>query len=225
MEKKKIKPNEVTYNSIINRHCNDLSQAVEFLKEMDANSIAPNEVTYTSIINRHCNDLSQAVEFLNKMEAEGIKPDEVTYNSIINKHCNDLSQAVEFLKEMEAKGIAPNEVTYNTIVSVFIDSEADNLAPYKIHLKSPERKGKLYDFHGLMLGSALYWCKENIVNEQVTFPITLIVGKGLHSKDSEAKLKPEITGYLKKHGFSIDEPDNNSGRIIVSQPSVFISVT
>ena len=126
---------------------------------------------------------------------------------------------------MEDKEITPNEVTYNTIVSVFIDSEANNLAPYKIHLKSPERKGKLYDFHGLMLGSALYWCKENIINNQVSFPITLIVGKGLHSKGNEAKLKPEVTGYLKKHGFSIDVPDTNSGRITVSQPSVFTSVS
>ena len=156
---------------------------------------------------------------------DSIKPNEVAYTSIINTHCEELSQAVEFLKEMEDKGITPNEVTYNTIVSVFIDSEADNLAPYKIHLKSPERKGKLYDFHGLMLGSALYWCKENIINEQVTCPIKLIVGKGLHSKDNEAKLKPAITGYLKKHGFSIDEIDTNSGLINVSQPSVFTSVT
>ena len=49
---------------------------------------------------------------------------------------------------MEYKEITPNEVTYNTIVSVFIDSDGDNLAPYKIHLKSPKLKGKLYDFHG-----------------------------------------------------------------------------
>ena len=27
-------------------------------------------------------------------------------------------------------------------------------------------------FMGLMLGSALYWCKENIINNQVSFPIT-----------------------------------------------------
>ena len=68
MEANGIAPNEVTYTSIINTHCNDLSQAVEFLKEMEAKGIAPNERTYTSIINRHCNDLSQALDFLKEME-------------------------------------------------------------------------------------------------------------------------------------------------------------
>ena len=62
------------------------------------------------------------------------------------------------------------------------------------------------------------------IGEQMGFGIQS-VGKGLHSKDNEAKLKPEITGYLKKHGFSIDELDANSGCIIVSQPSIFTSVT
>jgi hypothetical protein len=74
----------------------------------------------------------------------------------------------------------------------------------------------LYDFHGLLLGSALYWCKEHIVRGNIAFPIQLIVGKGLHSKN-DAKLKPELTRYLEEHGFSVVEDDSNSGRIIVSQ--------
>ena len=76
----------------------------------------------------------------------------------------------------------------------------------------------LYDFHGLLLGSALYWCKEHIVDENIALPIQLIVGKGLHSKN-DARLKPEITRYLQEHGFSVVEDDSNPGRIIVSQSS------
>ena len=85
------------------------------------------------------------------------------------------------------------------------------------HLKLPVMKSRdLFDFHGLMLGSALYWCKEHIVRENTAFPIRLIVGKGLHSRN-DAVLKPELTRYLQEHGFSVVEDDSNSGCIVVSQ--------
>ena len=50
----------------------------------------------------------------------------------------------------------------------------------------------LYDFHGLLLGSALYWCEQHIVRENVAFPIQMIVGKELYSKN-DAILKPKLT--------------------------------
>mgnify|MGYP000701740644 CR=1 FL=1 len=118
---------------------------------------------------------------------------------------------------MQREGVTPNEVTYNTIVCSFIDSDDAELTPFSGHLKLPVMKSRdLLDFHGLMLGSALYWCREHVVRKNIAFPIQLIVGKGLHSKNN-AKLKPEITRYLEEHGFSVVEDDSNSGCIIVSQ--------
>ena len=113
---------------------------------------------------------------------------------------------------MQSEGITPGDAAYNAVVSSFIDAE---LTPYATYLKPPTmRSCGFYDFHGLLLGSALYWCKQHIVPDNTSFPIRLIVGKGLHSRN-DAVLKPELTRYLQEHGFSVVEDDSNSGCIIV----------
>ena len=98
MQDKGIEPDEVTYNSIINKHCKSLDQALEFLKQMQDKGIKPNEVTYNSIINKHCQLLDQALEVLKQMQDKGIEPDEVTYSIIINLALteNNMRKAKEF---------------------------------------------------------------------------------------------------------------------------------
>ena len=48
--------------------------------------------------------------------------------------------------------------------------------------------------------------------------MTLIVGRGCHSKDNIAILKPKITDYLNQNGFKVDDVAGfKGGRILVSK--------
>jgi hypothetical protein len=109
-----IKPDEVTFNSLINK-ASTLEAARLLLDEMKASGIKPNEVTFTSLINK-ASTLEAARLLLEEMKTAGIKPDEFTFTSLINKATTFEASRLLF-KEMKTAGIKPNEVTFTSLIN------------------------------------------------------------------------------------------------------------
>ena len=109
-----VKPNEVTYNTLINL-APDYTEGRKVLDEMIAVGVKPNEVTYNTLINL-APDYTEGRKVLDEMIAVGVKPNEVTYNTLINL-APDYTEGRKVLDEMIAVGVKPDEVTYNTLIN------------------------------------------------------------------------------------------------------------
>ncbi len=78
------------------------------------------------------------------------------------------------------------------------------------------------DLHGQNLSSAMSTVSSILGTCKTCFDsITFITGKGLHSKQQKASIKPELEGYLRRNGywwsFPISESGKpNTGRYVIS---------
>ncbi|KZT10608.1 Smr-domain-containing protein [Laetiporus sulphureus 93-53] len=74
------------------------------------------------------------------------------------------------------------------------------------------------DLHGLFVKEALTFTERaiNDARRRGTNKIHLIVGKGLHSSNGVAKLKPAIGELMQKQGLIAELDQNNSGVLIVN---------
>jgi len=218
MQDADVRPDAVTYTSIINRHCPNLQSACQFLKQMQDAGVRPDAVTYNSIINRHCPNLQSACQFLKQMQKAGVSPNVVTYNSIINRHCPNLHSAGQFLKQMQEAGVSPDDITYSSILQRFIGQlSVQKLAQfYEKVSKKPRQQKNSVDFHEVLLGTALFFLKAEIIPAvRQGSHFTLIVGQGHHSKNG-AVLKPGIMDFLSQfREITISEDQRNAGRLIV----------
>jgi len=74
------------------------------------------------------------------------------------------------------------------------------------------------DLHGLYVQESLSYA-ENFINraERNNGPdsLRIIVGKGLHSQNFQAKLKPAIEKLVQKHHLAIDFDNHNAGVLLV----------
>ncbi|OCH84467.1 DUF1771-domain-containing protein [Obba rivulosa] len=74
------------------------------------------------------------------------------------------------------------------------------------------------DLHGLYVREAITYTDRAIQDARVRgdSKIHLIVGKGLHSKDGKAKLRPAIEELIEKHGLVVEVDPHNEGVLIVN---------
>jgi hypothetical protein len=74
------------------------------------------------------------------------------------------------------------------------------------------------DLHGLYVHESLIYA-ETFINqaERNGGPdrLRIIVGKGLHSQNFQAKLKPAIEKLIEKHHLAIDFDNHNAGVLLV----------
>ncbi|KAF8482758.1 hypothetical protein DFH94DRAFT_627155, partial [Russula ochroleuca] len=73
------------------------------------------------------------------------------------------------------------------------------------------------DLHGLYVKGAITYTDKSIAEARARGDneIRLIVGKGIHSPNNAAKLKPAIEGLIQKHNLSAAIDPQNSGVLIV----------
>ncbi|XP_059069266.1 pentatricopeptide repeat-containing protein At3g53700, chloroplastic-like [Cryptomeria japonica] len=115
MAMRNLKPNEVTYTTIIDGLCKagDLSRAHSLMNKMFDEGLSPDAVTCNCLIDAHCK-----LGEMDKAMTVGIAPDVVNYNTLIDCFCkeNKLDRAFSMLNEMKAKGLVPDIITYNTLL-------------------------------------------------------------------------------------------------------------
>ena len=124
MKHKKVMPNEVTFNSLIDActQNGDDEEAVRYLREMEEKyELWPNAVSYNSTISacEKASNWEKAIELLREMESHGVTPDFISFSSTISacEKGGQTEQALELLIEMEDRGIEVDKVTFNAAIS------------------------------------------------------------------------------------------------------------
>eukprot|EP00347_Sterkiella_histriomuscorum_P013026 403366299 len=123
----KIKPNNVTFNSLIDCciRCNSIKKAMEIFEEMKQpiSHTKPDLITYSTMIKGFCREknIQQALIMLNDMEKNNIMADEVLYNSLLDGCCkaNEIEMALKVYKNMEILKIKPSNVTYSILIKIY----------------------------------------------------------------------------------------------------------
>ncbi|EEF47215.1 pentatricopeptide repeat-containing protein, putative [Ricinus communis] len=120
-----IKPDVVSYNSLIDVYCKDreMEKAYKVVEKMREEDISPDVITYTSIIGGLglVGQPDKARDILNEMKEYGCYPDVAAYNAVIRNYCiaKRLGDASNLMDEMASKGLSPNATTYNLFFRVF----------------------------------------------------------------------------------------------------------
>ncbi|VVA89724.1 unnamed protein product [Arabis nemorensis] len=124
MKEKGLKPDVVTYNSLIDVYCKDreMEKAYKLVDKMREEDETPDVITYTTIIGGLglIGQPDKAREVLKEMKEYGCYPDVPAYNAAIRNYCiaRRLGDADMLVDEMVKKGLSPNATTYNLFFRV-----------------------------------------------------------------------------------------------------------
>ena len=116
-----IAPNEVTFNTLINRSGSH-EDAVQWYEQMLAADIAPHEVTFSTLINR-AGSYEDAVQWYEQMLAADIAPHEVTTICLANKVPN-FEVARQLTDRLRRDGSFRGEGYYSAVFSK-VDVKSD----------------------------------------------------------------------------------------------------
>ncbi|KAB2623297.1 pentatricopeptide repeat-containing protein [Pyrus ussuriensis x Pyrus communis] len=117
MTKKRIKPDVVTFTSLISASCKsgNWEEAVMLFKTMIDHVVLPNIVTYGAVLDALCKEgkTAEALNLVEEMIRRGEKPDVVIYNSLINGLCRTRQwrEATRLFDKMVCHGISPDCIT------------------------------------------------------------------------------------------------------------------
>ncbi|ETW80413.1 hypothetical protein HETIRDRAFT_320784 [Heterobasidion irregulare TC 32-1] len=92
---------------------------------------------------------------------------------------------------------------------------------FKGESNANNRRANDVDLHGLYVQEAIKFAEASItVSQSRGFStLKLIVGKGLHTSDGIAKVKPAIEKMLERRGLVVAEQRGNAGALIVQLDS------
>ncbi|KAJ4869011.1 putative pentatricopeptide repeat-containing protein [Raphanus sativus] len=123
-KEKGLKPDLVTYNSLIDVYCKarEMDKAYKLIDKMREEDVTPDVITYTTIIGGLglIGQPDKAREVLKEMKEYGCYPDVPAYNAAIRNYCiaRRLRDADMLVDEMVKKGLSPNATTYNLFFRV-----------------------------------------------------------------------------------------------------------
>ncbi|CAH8355886.1 unnamed protein product [Eruca vesicaria subsp. sativa] len=123
-KEKGLKPDVVTYNSLIDVFCKarEMDKAYKLIDKMREEDVTPDVITYTTIIGGLglIGQPDKAREVLKEMKEYGCYPDVPAYNAAIRNYCiaRRLGDADMLVDEMVKKGFSPNPTTYNLFFRV-----------------------------------------------------------------------------------------------------------
>ncbi len=132
MKESQVKPNDVTYNSLIDVcvRCDQMTSAWMLMTEMQENMIHPDNFTYSTLIkgikcgvnNQNHQDLEKAFILFEQMKLKNlVRPDEILYNCLIDAcvRFRDVNRAVAVFQEMQMVNIKPSSVTYGILIKAY----------------------------------------------------------------------------------------------------------
>ncbi|MED6220459.1 hypothetical protein PIB30_045013 [Stylosanthes scabra] len=110
MAKHGVKPDVVTYSSLIDGYCliNEVNKAKCTFEAMTQRGVAPNVQSYSIMINGFCKSkmVDDALNLFAEMRRKNLVPNTVTYSTLIDGLCKSrrISCALELLEKMQDRG-------------------------------------------------------------------------------------------------------------------------
>ncbi|XLS59148.1 hypothetical protein HN51_008903, partial [Arachis hypogaea] len=122
MAKRGVKPDVVTYNSLMVGYClvNQVNKAKYVFNTMAQSRVSLDVQSYNIMINGLCKSkmVDEALNLFEEMRRKYLVPNTVTYNTLIDglSKSKRISCALELLVKMHERGPPANVVTYNSLL-------------------------------------------------------------------------------------------------------------
>lgn len=193
MEKEKIKPDEVLFNSLLDGCCksNEIDLALTVYKAMREQHIKPSNVTFSILVKIYgkSKQLTKALNVLKEMKELKIKPGIVVYTCIIQTciKAKQINIAFEKFEEMNEYGIQGDSVTYQTLLKGCTQFKKYSEG---VEILEDAVKNNIFIAKDVTepLFSAVYDCKDTKLHQKVS---TL--------KDKMKNIKPVKSSYKKNY--------------------------
>lgn len=133
MSQSGLRPNDVTFNSLIDAcvRSGGMDKAWGLFSKMQDHGVVPDNFTFSTLIKgikpsrnsrRDTNDLDRAFNLLEQIKDNGeAKPDEILYNCLIDAciRLREINRAVAVFNEMEMSDVKPSAVTYGILIKAY----------------------------------------------------------------------------------------------------------
>lgn len=161
-----IEPNIITYNTLLNGLCRNVSlhpetrfdrtihSAEELLKEMQRRGIQPDMTSYSIVLHVYSRAHKPELTLckFRTMREQGISPSIATYTSVVKclASCGRLDDAYELLDEMSTNGIQPAPATYNCFFKEYFGRKDVDAALKLYHKMKDTGSFDIHTYHILL---------------------------------------------------------------------------
>ena len=212
-------------------------RALALLEEMKSRSVEPDVISFSAAISA-CGAGGQwerALSLLEEMRTRGVEPNVYSFNATISacEKAGQWERALALLEEMRTRGVKPDVVSFSAAISACEQcgemAKAKLLYAQAVALRFlPRMENGEIDLHELaapVARVAVTWSLDCLARGDTTLPdsgLRIITGKGNHSKDKVAVMKPAMEAMLASAGFAglgATEDEQNTGRLVVRAES------
>ena len=208
-------------------------RALALLEEMQSRGFEPNVIAFNVAISA-CEKGKQserALELLDEMQARGVQPDVISFSAAISacEKGGQWERALALLDETPSRGVAPDVIIYSAAISA-CEACGERETAARLYADAVERellpqmeRGQI-DLHGMIAPVALAAVAsslECLARGDMPVPdggLAIITGKGEHSKDNIAIIKPQMEAMLASSefaGLGAIEDARNTGQLVV----------
>ena len=208
-------------------------RALALLEEMQSRGLEPNVIAFNVAISA-CEKGKQserALELLDEMQTRGVQPDVISFSAAMSAcvKSGQSERALALLEEMKSRGVEPDVIIYSAAISA-CEACGERETAARLYADAVERellpqmeRGQI-DLHGMIAPVALAAVAsslECLARGDMPVPdggLAIITGKGEHSKDNIAIIKPQMEAMLASSefaGLGAIEDARNTGQLVV----------
>ena len=208
-------------------------RALALLEEMQSRGFEPNVIAFNVAISA-CEKGKQserALELLDEMQTRGVQPDVISFSAAMSAcvKSGQSERALALLEEMKSRGVEPDVIIYSAAISA-CEACGERETAARLYADAVERellpqmeRGQI-DLHGMIAPVALAAVAsslECLARGDMPVPdggLAIITGKGEHSKDNIAIIKPQMEAMLASSefaGLGAIEDARNTGQLVV----------
>ena len=208
-------------------------RALALLEEMQSRGFEPNVIAFNVAISA-CEKGKQserALELLDEMQTRGVQPDVISFSAAMSAcvKSGQSERALALLDETPSRGVAPDVIIYSAAISA-CEACGERETAARLYADAVERellpqmeRGQI-DLHGMIAPVALAAVAsslECLARGDMPVPdggLAIITGKGEHSKDNIAIIKPQMEAMLASSefaGLGAIEDARNTGQLVV----------
>merc|ERR1740117_2656095 len=131
MKTNRVKPNVITYSTMLKGHCQngDIQKAFLILEQMKKDShLKPDEIMYNSLLDgcAQNNLVEEGLRLLDEMQAEGVQPSNFTLSVLVKlmNRARRLDQAFSLVEQITKKyRFSPNVHVYTNLMQACVSNQ------------------------------------------------------------------------------------------------------